>query len=170
MGKIFINEETLIGIGNAIREKSGTTDLINTTDMANAILNLPSGGGTLKYARVITYGNAYGSALNPVVFDLSPYITYEKPFIFLFNMPSGNGNDDLFVIKDPIVATWDGNGNFTYFPFDNSTNSYSPQYKFKGTTLSEDLQLSLEKEKGSYFYPGNPNSSKSFYLHLFYVE
>lgn len=45
MSKVFIEEETLIGIGNAIREKSGTTDLIATTDMATAISNLATGGG-----------------------------------------------------------------------------------------------------------------------------
>lgn len=45
MSKVFIEEETLIGIGNAIREKNGTTDLIATTDMATAISNLPTGSG-----------------------------------------------------------------------------------------------------------------------------
>ena len=45
MSKVFIEEETLLGIGNAIREKNGTTDLIATTDMAQTIINLPTGGG-----------------------------------------------------------------------------------------------------------------------------
>lgn len=45
MSKVFIEEETLIGIGNAIREKSGTTDLIATTNMATAISNLATSDG-----------------------------------------------------------------------------------------------------------------------------
>lgn len=48
MSKVFIEEETLIGIGNAIREKSGTTDLIATTNMATAINNLATSGGESK--------------------------------------------------------------------------------------------------------------------------
>lgn len=45
MGKVFIQESTLTAIGNSIREKAGTTDLISPLNMADAIINLPSGGG-----------------------------------------------------------------------------------------------------------------------------
>ena len=38
--------EKLTNIGNAIREKNGTTDLIPLTDMPQAILNIVSGSGT----------------------------------------------------------------------------------------------------------------------------
>ena len=46
MGKVFINEETLTNIGNAIREKTGKTDLIPTTNMAAEIALIQAGGGT----------------------------------------------------------------------------------------------------------------------------
>lgn len=81
MGKVFINEETLIGIGNAIREKNGTTDLVNTTDMANAILNLPSGGGTLKYAVV---QKDTGTSTNSIYkYNLTPYVK-EDNTVFIY--------------------------------------------------------------------------------------
>lgn len=67
MSKVFIEEETLLGIGNAIREKNGTTDLIATTDMAQTIINLPTGGGVGQLA--ITSIRATNKT-----FDLSNYI------------------------------------------------------------------------------------------------
>lgn len=41
MSKVFIEETTLVGIADAIRGKNGTSDLIPTTGMAQAITNLP---------------------------------------------------------------------------------------------------------------------------------
>jgi hypothetical protein len=45
MSKVFIEESTLIAIGDSIRSKGGTTALITPLDMPAAITNLPSGGG-----------------------------------------------------------------------------------------------------------------------------
>ena len=45
MAKVFIEETTLTSIGDAIRDKAGTNELISPLDMPNAIINLPSGGG-----------------------------------------------------------------------------------------------------------------------------
>ena len=45
MAKVFIEETTLTSIGDAIRDKAGTNELISPLDMPNAISNLPSGGG-----------------------------------------------------------------------------------------------------------------------------
>ena len=67
MSKVFIEEETLLGIGNAIREKNGTTDLIATTDMAQTIIDLPTDGGGGQLA--ITSIRATNKT-----FDLSNYI------------------------------------------------------------------------------------------------
>ena len=57
MSKVFIEEETLIGIGKAIREKSGTTDLIATTNMATAISNLATSGGESKSYYIANVNN-----------------------------------------------------------------------------------------------------------------
>ena len=44
MAQLLINETTLTAIGNAIRGKEGTTELVPVNDMATRITNLPSGG------------------------------------------------------------------------------------------------------------------------------
>lgn len=45
MSKYVINDTTLTAIGDAVRSKSGTSDLIPVSGLADAITNLPSGGG-----------------------------------------------------------------------------------------------------------------------------
>lgn len=45
MAKVFIEETTLTNIGNAIRDKEGTSELIPVTDMATRIAAIESGGG-----------------------------------------------------------------------------------------------------------------------------
>ena len=44
MSKVFINEETLVDIGNAIREKEGSSELIPPLEMGNRIRAIQSGG------------------------------------------------------------------------------------------------------------------------------
>ena len=41
MSKVFIEDTTLTAIGNAIRSKAGTSDLIDPANMAQEITNLP---------------------------------------------------------------------------------------------------------------------------------
>lgn len=45
MAKVFIEESTLTGIGDAIRAKEGTSELIPTTSMASRIMAIQTGGG-----------------------------------------------------------------------------------------------------------------------------
>lgn len=47
MAKIFIEETTLSNIGNAIRDKEGTSDLIPVNDMASRISAITTGGNEL---------------------------------------------------------------------------------------------------------------------------
>lgn len=47
MAKVFIEESTLTGIGDAIREKEGTAELIPVNDMKARILAIQSGGSEL---------------------------------------------------------------------------------------------------------------------------
>ena len=66
MSKVFIEESTLTSIGDAIRGKAGTSELIAPQDMGAAITNLPSGDGDLE--PIILTGNCdyafYGNAMN----------------------------------------------------------------------------------------------------------
>ena len=57
MGKVFIEESTLTAIGDAIRGKEGSTELVPVTDMATRITSLPSGGGELPEEAFTITGN-----------------------------------------------------------------------------------------------------------------
>lgn len=47
--KLIIDKDTLTEIGDAVREKSGTSNLIKVSDLAQAVADLPSGGATEPY-------------------------------------------------------------------------------------------------------------------------
>lgn len=46
MSKYVIENTTLTAIGDAIRDKAGTTELIKVSELADAITNIPTGGGS----------------------------------------------------------------------------------------------------------------------------
>lgn len=94
MSKVFIEEETLIGIGNAIREKNGTTDLIATTDMATAISNLPTGGSSSGSWKRVDISGSRSTYPGKATFDLSPYLNEnnQDKFIFMFLLNGTNGS------------------------------------------------------------------------------
>lgn len=46
--KLLIERSTLDDIGSAIREKGGANDLIPVPELANSILNIPTGGGEVE--------------------------------------------------------------------------------------------------------------------------
>lgn len=54
MAKVFIEESTLTSIGDAIRAKTGATELISPADMATEIEGIESGGGTEVEPIVLT--------------------------------------------------------------------------------------------------------------------
>lgn len=64
--KYVIQDTTLTAIGDAVRAKGGTTDLIPVTGLADAITNLPSGGGgkPLEQKYQITEGSSFFSHSN----------------------------------------------------------------------------------------------------------
>lgn len=43
MAKVYLEDSTLTGIGNAIREKNGTTDLLLPSEMITAIQSISGG-------------------------------------------------------------------------------------------------------------------------------
>lgn len=87
MSKVFIEETTLTAIGDAIREKTSSEDLIAPLDMATAISNLSSGGGTLKM-KVITCGS---KSIN-----ISKHTSNLDSFI-LFGSAMGDGSYFKFI-------------------------------------------------------------------------
>ena len=57
MAKVFIEETTLTAIGDAIRNKTGSTDLIAPGDMAAEISGIEAGGGDLPEEAFVITGN-----------------------------------------------------------------------------------------------------------------
>lgn len=59
MAKVFIEQDTLTAIGNAIREKEGTTELIPVTDMSTRISTMQTGSDPVIEALEITNNGTY---------------------------------------------------------------------------------------------------------------
>jgi hypothetical protein len=92
MSKYVIEDTSLIAIGDAIREKGGTTATMSPAQMAEAILALtigggdePGGGGGTAEPGAITKATIEGSYLTTLsnLFDVSAY--YDVDYICFFN-------------------------------------------------------------------------------------
>ena len=76
--KYFIEESTLTGIGDAIRGKNGTSDLIPVIALADAITNLPTGGGGLPSAITTAFSYFNYGGHNDWICDLEQPITFTQ--------------------------------------------------------------------------------------------
>lgn len=134
MSKVFIEESTLTAIGDAIREKNGTTDMIAPLDMATVIANLPSGGEDY------TVGLALYKASSSTNYNL-PLSDY------------GSSWDDI------IAVIWKGGGTSSSV----MTNIFCPAYSkeevlhFNNTSFAKIEASSLSwsytlNEEGMYIY------------------
>ncbi len=102
MSKVFIEESTLTSIGDAIREKNGTADLIAPLNMAAAISNLSS-GAEVKHAQI--YAGSASSSRRSI--DLSEYITDINQIIFMAwpNYYNTSNNYGGFSIFSPLIGS-----------------------------------------------------------------
>ena len=64
MSRAFINESTLTAIGDAIRAKTGKSDLIAPGDMPTEIENIPTGGGEIPEEAFVITGNCVSRFAN----------------------------------------------------------------------------------------------------------
>jgi hypothetical protein len=95
MSKVFIEESTLTSIGDAIREKNGTTDMIAPLNMATAITNLPSGGGTMVWENVaeMTTNGKY---------NISKYLEKHNQLIVFITY---NSNVYAMIIENGVLSS-----------------------------------------------------------------
>lgn len=112
MSKYVINDTTLTAIGDAVREKGGTTELIPVSGLANAIINLPSGGGGEVEPIVISgsadyacagklagnYINLYGNTISTNELTSAQYMFYNNtaksiPFALNFDESMKNATN-----------------------------------------------------------------------------
>lgn len=179
MSKVFIEEETLIGIGNAIREKNGTTDLIATTDMATAISNLPTGGGAtypdLWYNACAIYTEVMQSQfdtsqISKLIFDYEIYnTTSANGLICYWTITAGKGygvqaGSNKISPSCELVAIEDGavqENVLVYKQWKNTSGSIEIDVSNFTTTT---LQIAMASSSTSSY------SSPSGYLHLFNIR
>lgn len=63
MSKVLVDENNLTSIANAIRAKSGLSDTFKPGEMAVAITNIPSGGGSVE-SQAVNFYNYDGTIVN----------------------------------------------------------------------------------------------------------
>lgn len=99
MAKVFIEETTLTNIGNAIRDKEGTSELIPVTDMATRIAAIESGGGGAEVTELSITSN--GTYTAPEGIGYSPVIV---------NVPQdGSPPDEAFILTGDCSSLFNGN-------------------------------------------------------------
>ena len=93
MSKVSVEVSTLQGIGDAIRAKDGTTELIPVSALAERITAIPAGGGDEKFRRFVD-----GSLSELTAEDLNG-VTYIRSYMF-----SGMQSLEKVVIPDNVLS------------------------------------------------------------------
>ena len=111
MSKLFIQPETLYNIGDAIRNKTGTSNRISPGNMPQAIMDIPSGGGGDPIA-ITLHAKPYGLTgdVGKLIMDnrtkFAITVSEDDPGTNVFNA------DDFFAYNDSVSKS-----NFTYLKF-----------------------------------------------------
>lgn len=156
MSKYAIEDSTLIAIGDAIREKAGTTNSMTPSEMVTAILAITGGGGgaggntiNVKAAIAPSVPSQISSGVSWTL-DLSSNLgtTDEVPFCFIFNGSTTSSGDYGFA-----VLYYDGEGNFQLLAGKNSTLGGSAYKNFKTASIEAGV-LSISF-KSSFYVSGD---------------
>lgn len=101
MGKVFIEESTLTSIGDAIRTKSGSTELIAPLAMAEAITNLPA-GAEIKHVQI----DIKSGSNSRYTVDLNEYGITDINQIIFMAWPNyySNSNYGGFSVFSPYIG------------------------------------------------------------------
>ena len=116
-------QDFLTDVANSIRTKTGTTEQINAQDFSNQILNIPSGGNTLKNLLDATHNAQY-----------------------LFESYTGTSVDDLIQPNDTENVTkmggmFQGCSNLTTIPLLNTINVTNMGAMFDGCSNLTNIPL-----------------------------
>lgn len=91
MSKVFINEETLTSIGNAIREKTGKNNLISPGSMPEEIRSITGGGGDSDESKAqldAMIERTITNYSNPTLSKLGDYTFYQCSQLNSINCPN----------------------------------------------------------------------------------
>lgn len=140
MAKVLVTDSYLTAIGDAIREKSGSSIQYTPAEMADAIMSIPTGSGTGAEDAFITgaytgiYTNNRVSKVGSTLFASQPYITrvelpevtqivdnaFSKSSITEIYLPKVNklgkstflGCSNLTTVEMPVLTNSVGNATF----------------------------------------------------------
>lgn len=111
MSKLFIQPETLYNIGDAIRNKTGTSNRISPGNMPQAIMDIPSGGGgdpipVTLHAKPGQLAGAGGKLIMDNRTKFAITVSEDDP------NTNGFDADDFYAYNDSVSKS-----NFTYLKF-----------------------------------------------------
>ena len=89
MSEYFIQSETLTGIADAIRSKTGGTDPISVSDMAGQIEGIQAGGGDDGSFKAVIERAAVNPTLPSDLTSIGNYAFYEYSNLALTSLPPG---------------------------------------------------------------------------------
>ena len=89
MSEYFVQGETLTGIADAIRAKTGSTDPIRVTDMAQQIEGIQAGGGDDGSFKAVIEGTAVNPTLPSDLTEIRNHAFYNHSNLALTSLPSG---------------------------------------------------------------------------------
>lgn len=128
MAKVFIEETTLTAIGDAIRGKTGKTDLIDPANMSTEITNIPAGGGSDDLEPLVLRGDCERACSGPVA------------AAFIENFPTKISTDWVTVAKSMFI-----NYKLSSVPFDINFSTTSSYHELNSMFNSADKLKSLPK-------------------------
>lgn len=163
MSKVFIEESTLTAIGDAIREKNGTTDMIAPLDMATAITNLPSGGGGNLALKTASWYNTGTTYLTKFSLDFSEELGVEdnKPFYFYMQ---GYYNSSSY--PSSLILYYDGNQVSVLNKWPDTTSTNYLVARYSSASISNGILTVKFKDK---IYQTSNSYNVAIY-YLWYVE
>lgn len=133
MGKAIIDEDTLIGIADAIRTKKGTTNLIPTPNMRNEILSISGGGSpVLENGFTVNFHDESGSVVE--IHSAKNGMFIGKPLYY-----------EKYDFKD-------SNGDMVTFPFTSDTSATYMMYLQETTFCDEAIYSFYGISKTEYPY------------------
>ena len=98
MANVVVNDESLLAIGNAIREKNGLETKYKPAEMASAISAIPLGGGEKPFSEY-QYGELRSRYSSGASFrlDLTPYIDdFAKVRLIIVSAEGISGSSNAF--------------------------------------------------------------------------
>ena len=137
--KLLIERSTLDNIGYAIREKGGANDLIPVPELANSILNIPTGGGSDKPVYEITgscqelFKGATANNFDPARYIIENFSPSEISFTDITAIANMFYNSKATFIPAWEVNIKENSVPMTTYMFYSCTNLTEVNLKLKGT-------------------------------------